>query len=498
MRTLFFALILFFSCAPAFAYDAVEGHKVLFDPKVEWLNTARPLKTEDAAGRIVLLDFWTYGCINCMHIVPDLKKLEAEFDEKLLVIGVHSAKFAGEKGSARILSAAKRFGITHPVINDSSFDVWDSFHVNAWPTLVLLDGKGAELERYSGEGHYEDIKDDIADNLSSATGAAAPLKSLQAEKDKTSTLLFPARLGFASDTPWGELLFVTDSGHNRLLGMTVDGKVKITIGSGAEGAQDSDFSKASFHNPRGFGIVKGGIYVADTENHLIRFIDFDKKTVTTVAGTGKQGYERKAKSEAALETPISSPWDVKIMPDKKTLAIAMAGTHQLWTYDTVEKTVSVLAGTGKEFIDDGDAASSSLSQPSGLAPWGDTLYFLDAETSSLRALKFGQVSTLVGTGLFDFGLIDGSYPKSRMQHAQGLDVDAGRIVIADTYNNAIRLYDTATGVLSTLKTAPDALDEPGDVLQLNGKIFVADTNHNRIAVADPKTGVITALPIKIQ
>ncbi len=173
----------------------------------------------------------------------------------------------------------------------------------------------------------------------------------------------------------------------------------------------------------------------------------------------------------------------------------MAGTHQLWTLDTAAKTVSVLAGTGKEFIDDGNAAESSLSQPSGLAPFGDTLYFVDAETSSLRKLKQGEVSTLIGTGLFDFGLVDGTYPKALMQHAQGLDVDAGRVVIADTYNNTLRLYDIASGKLSTANIEKDALDEPGDVLQLNGKMYIADTNHHRVAIFDPKTGKTSTLTL---
>jgi hypothetical protein len=409
---------------------------------------------------------------------------------------VHSAKFQGEKGSERILSAAKRFGLEHPVINDSNFDVWDQFEVNAWPTQILLDGKGEEVARYRGEGHYEKIRADIAKNIGDAKPESkTTLASLKPADEKTGSLKFPARLGFGNDTPWGELLFVADSGNNRIIGATLDGKIKVTIGSGTEGAGDGDFATASFNHPRGFGVVKGGIYVADTNNHLIRYADFATGKVTTVAGTGKQSYARNAKDDKALETPMASPWDVEMLADGKTLSIAMAGTHQLWTLDTAAKTVSVLAGTGKESIDDGNADKSSLSQPSGLAPSGDTLYFVDAETSSLRKLEKGQVKTLIGTGLFDFGLVDGTYPKAMMQHAQGLDVDGGRVVIADTYNNTLRLYDIASGKLTTANVEKDALDEPGDVLQLNGKMFIADTNHHRVAVFDPKTGKTSTLTL---
>ncbi|HYD17510.1 MAG TPA: thioredoxin-like domain-containing protein [Patescibacteria group bacterium] len=489
---LFLALLL-----PAAPARAANGYDALFGAKNEWLNAARPLTAADAKGRMVLLDFWTYGCINCMQVVPDLEKLEHEFGERLLIIGVHSAKFAGEKGSARILAAAKRFGLEHPVINDASFDVWDAFAVNAWPTLILLDTEGNETVRYAGEGHYKEIRTDISNALAGhKNNAATKLSELKAANENTGTLNFPGRLGFAPDTPWGELLFVADSGHNRLLGLTLDGKVKVTIGSGAEGFKNGGFEEASFNQPRGFGVAKDGIYIADTLNHAIRFADFRTRNVSTVAGTGQQGYDRRIRDANALDTRLASPWDAKLLEDGRTLVIAMAGLHQLWTLDTVAGTVSALAGTGKESIDDGNALSASLSQPSGISVARDAVYFVDAETSSLRVLKDGKVRTLIGTGLFDFGLLDGAYPRARMQHAQGLDANGGRVVIADTYNNALRLYDISSGKLSTLPLEKGAVEEPGDVLQLNGKIFVADTNHHRIVTVDPVTGKTAPLAIK--
>lgn len=506
MRAIIFALFALFVTLPplaamtlspqaAMARAPVDGHWVLFGPATQWLNTTRPLTKADAEGRLVLLDFWTYGCINCMHIVPDLKELEKEFGDRLLVIGVHSAKFKGESGSDRIVAAAQRFGLAHPVINDSSFDIWDQFNVNAWPTLILLDGAGHEIGRYAGEGNLTAMQRDIRKAIPDLKGAAS-LAGVVAEKKDSGVLSFPARLGLARATPWGDIIFIADGGHNRIVGITADGAVKVIIGSGAEGKDDGDFKSASFHNPRGFAVTKNGLYVADTENHLIRFVDFKTQKVTTVAGTGAQGFSRTVVSAPALETAISSPWDAKMLADGKTLAIAMAGTHQLWSLDTETAKLSVIAGTGKEFIDDGAARTASLSQPSGLAVWGDTLYFADAETSALRALKFGQISTLVGTGLFDFGLVDGTYPRARMQHAQGLAMSGGNIIVADTYNNALRKFDTASGTLSTIITNGETLLEPGDVLPLGENIYIADTGHHRIAVLDTKTGTISALDLK--
>jgi DNA-binding beta-propeller fold protein YncE len=491
-----FAIMAFIllSVAPA---RAADNYATLFNDKQMWLNTARPVTADDARGRAVLLDFWTYGCINCMQIVPDLKSLEAEFGESLLVIGVHSAKFAGEKDGNRILAAARRFGITHPVINDSAFRVWDSFRVEAWPTLILLGPDGNEVNRYAGEGHKDEIQSDIKSVLAKAPKPVSSLAALKMKEEKKSILSFPARLGFAPDTPWGELIFVADAGHNRLLGFDVSGKIKITIGSGHEGAEDGDFSKASFNHPRGFAVTRDALYIADTDNHMIRRADFKTGTVTRVAGTGERGTDRDVTHADGLKTAIASPWDAKIMSDNKTLIIAMAGLHQLWTLDTEKNTVSVLAGTGAESIEDGKAANATLAQPSGIAVFHDDVYFVDAESSSLRVLtKDGNIKTLIGTGLFDFGIVDGKYPRALLQHAQGLDVQTGRVVLADTYNNALRLYDLNTQELSTIKLPEGALAEPGDIMHLNGRMFVADTNHNRIAVIDPGSKTVTALELK--
>lgn len=496
MRLLALALLAFLLLPLKQAISA-EGHDILFGGKQEWLNAARPLDKDDAQGRVILLDFWTYGCINCMQVVPDLKKLEAEFGDRLLVIGVHSAKFAGEKGSPRILAAAKRFGITHPVINDSSFAVWQAFKVNAWPTQVLLDMQGSEAARYSGEGHYEKIRSDVARLLkgSPATAPAAPLAALQEREKAAGLLSFPARLGAMTWAGYGELIFAADSGHNRIVAFGRDGAVRMIIGSGRQGREDGAFDAASFNQPRGFALVPGGIYVADTGNHLIRWVSLKSGQVYTVAGTGERGFDRGLADAPALKAALASPWDVKLLKDKTTLVIANAGTHQLLALDGRKNTVSVLAGSGREDVIDGPAAKAALAQPSALSVAGDAVYFADAESSALRVLEKGAVKTLIGTGLFDFGHADGKYPKAMLQHPQGLYAEEGRILVADTYNNALRAYDTATGALSTLKIG-DALAEPGDVLKLDGKLYVADTNNHRIAVIDEATGKVSELALK--
>ncbi|HEY8190302.1 MAG TPA: thioredoxin-like domain-containing protein [Micavibrio sp.] len=465
------------SMAPAAQADLKGFDRLAAGGVGGWLNVTRPLTAEDMKGRLILLDFWTYGCVNCMQVVPDLTYLEEKFGDRLLIIGVHSAKFSGEQGNDRILAAAQRFGLKHPVVNDADYAIWKSFHVRAWPTLVLLDGQGDEIVRYEGEGHRADLDAAIAKALPAAAPAAASVSGLIAKDNNASILSFPARL--ASD---GKLIYVADSGHNRILGFDHEGIVKAIIGSGSPGLKDGGFAMAQFALPRGIALADNVLYVADTNNHAIRKVDLAARTVETIAGNGVQG-------------EIASPWDIETMGDGRTLAIAMAGHHQIDALDMKTGALSVLAGSGREDIIDGPAARAALAQPSGLSKEGDTLFFVDAESSALRTFKDGRITTLIGAGLFDFGLRDGRYPEAMLQHPQGLFADKTRIIIADTYNDALRLYDRKTGILSTIKLTGNPLHEPGDILVAGDQAYIADTDNHAIRRVDLKTGVMENLEL---
>lgn len=458
-----------------------------------WVNVARPLTAEDLQNRLVLLDFWTYGCINCMQVIPDLKYLEDKFSEKLLVIGVHSAKFSGESGNERIAAAAKRFGLHHPVINDSDYGIWKAMGVHAWPTLILLGPDGKEISRYSGEGHRTELDRDITKAVPTLSGPVVPMAEFNAPTAAPQHLLsFPARLAYGQDKLW-----IADSGHNRIVAVTpADGSIALTIGSGAQGRQDGPIETAQFNHPRGLTLVGNILYVADTENHDLRAVNLETNMVTTLAGTGQRGYPLRPRATIdAVDTALASPWDIERLDNGKTLAIANAGTHQIYAYNIDEKTLSVLAGNGREALDDGPAARAALAQPSGLSLAADgTLFFADAESSSLRAVRpDGTVKTLIGTGLFDFGHIDGRYPKAQLQHAQGLAATDDRIILADTYNNALRIFDRKTKELSTLPIKDGSLNEPGDVLMVGGTLYIADTNDHQIKIVDLNTGTIKTL-----
>ncbi len=447
---------------------------------LEWLNTQKALGPSDLLGKIVLIDFWTYCCINCIHILPDLKKLEHEFAEELIVIGSHSAKFENEKDSAQIVEAIARYQIEHPVINDHEFVLWQAFGVRAWPSFVLLDAEGKYRGSTSGEGNYEILRGAIKELIKEAKDK----KTLKPSRlpppptfNSSSLLNFPGKIDYSAST---QSFWISDSNHHRILRLSKDGRIDLAIGSGNQGRKDGSFAEAEFSQPQ--GVVADGefIYVADTSNHLIRRIDLKAQMVSTIAGTGVQGFNRNPKG-AALKTPLASPWDLAIWsPEgRKILAIAMAGTHQLWGIDLKTNELELLAGSGGEDIVDGKASAALLAQPSGLYADHDKLYFADSETSSIRVLQNSQVKTLIGEGLFEFGLVDGQAESARLQHALGVTGLKDRIFIADTYNSAIRVLDLKTQKVSTL--IKSGLNEPSDLIVVDNDLYIVDSNHHKIS-----------------
>ncbi|HMJ24433.1 MAG TPA: thioredoxin-like domain-containing protein, partial [Pyrinomonadaceae bacterium] len=297
-----------------------------------WLNTDKPLSLAGLKGKVVLLDFWTYGCINCIHIIPDLKKLEKKYPNELVVIGVHSAKFENEKDTENIRRIVLRYEIEHPIVNDADFTIWRSYAVNAWPTRYLIDPAGYIIGKLSGEGGYEALDKAIADSISEFRKRGelneAPLRMvLERAKIGDLPLAFPGKIIAEQKT---DRLFIADSDHNRIVVTKLDGTLLDVIGSGAHGSQDGSFEQATFFRPQGLALDGNTLYVADTENHLIRQVDLKTKMVTTIAGTGQQS-RLMDQFGMAPATALNSPWDLQLVG--RTLYIAMAGPHQIWQLD---------------------------------------------------------------------------------------------------------------------------------------------------------------------
>ena len=471
-----------------------------------WLNTDKPLTIAALKGKVVLLDFWTYGCINCIHIIPDLKRLEQKYANQLVVIGVHSAKFENEKDTENIRRIILRYEIEHPVYNDAEYKVWQSYGVRAWPTQVLIDPAGYVIGAVSGEGNYELIDQVVAKAVAEFRKRGElneePLKLvLERAKVGDLPLAFPGKI--LADAK-GDRLFIADSNHNRLVVTKLDGTFLETIGTGAAGAADGAFAKASFFRPQGMALDGDNLYVADTENHLIRRVDLKSKTVETVAGTGQQSREY-FREGPARTIALSSPWDLQLVGTQ--LYITMAGTHQIWKLDLEKQEVSTFAGSGREAREDGALREAGFAQPSGITSDGKKLYIADSESNIIRAIDLasGQVETVVGGDLFDFGDVDGSGNDVRLQHPLGVVAFEDKILIADTYNHKVKELDPKTRTVKTFLGSgkPGQADgkapsfyEPGGLSIANQTLYIADTNNHAVRAVDLKTKKTSTLNIR--
>lgn len=455
-----------------------------------WLNTGgRLLSLSELRGRFVLLDFWTFCCVNCLHVLDELRPLEKKYADVLTVVGVHSPKFEHEADADALAAAVERYEVEHPVLDDPELLTWKQYVARAWPTLVLIDPEGFIVAQLSGEGHAHAIDALLTSLIADHTGRGTlhtgegPYVPAVPEP---STLRFPARAVRLED---GSLL-VADAGHHSLAHLEPDGEtIRRRIGSGSRGFTDGSATVAEFNEPNGLcalppavcGVVGYDIVVADTVNHALRGVRLRDGHVRSLAGNGKQWMQGDPLPDRAFaDTPMSSPWDVAWAPQWSEVAIAMAGNHQLWSFDPLASRLTVRGGTTQEGLVDGVAHEALLAQPSGFAVSadGETLWFVDAETSSLRRVTNGVVHTAVGSGLFDFGHVDGSAEEALMQHPLACCVLAdGSVAVADTYNGAIRRFDPVTREVSTLVTG---LSEPSGLLAAGSELIVVESSAHRV------------------
>ncbi len=461
-------------------------------PGLQWFNVAAPLPIASLHGRVVILDFWTEGCINCIQIIPTLRRIEEKFPDKVVVIGVHSPKFANEKNAASVKDAIRRYDIRHPIIHDPQMTIWRAYGVQAWPTLVVIDADGTIAGIVPGEPDPDRLTAAI-ERLVGASAKAGTLKPAALElaplPEPKGSFLFPGKL---KPVPGQTKRWVlADGGHNQIVLLDDSGKELERYGSGEAGLLDGAKDKARFHHPQGLVASSDAIYAADTESHAIRRIDLATGEVTTLAGTGKRGTQL-GSAESGSTRALASPWDLEKKGDQ--LFFANAGTHQIGVLDLKSGTVAALAGTGEEGIRDGRASTASLAQPSGLALSADgkTLYLADSESSAVRAITLSddpQIMTLVGAGLFDFGWINGDFRKARLQHPLGVAIDGDKVLVADTYNSAVReldlpkheVLDFDGGKFTCVDPVCVPTREPAGIfVDTADRVLLVDTGNHRI------------------
>jgi thiol-disulfide isomerase/thioredoxin len=473
-------------------------HAPELTPAQAWVNTGRPLTLAELRGQLVVLDFWTSCCVNCMHVAPVLAELEARFaHEPLVVLGVHSAKFTAEAAPQRVADAARRLGIRHPVAVDDGLALWERFGVRSWPTLVVVRPDGTIAAVAPGEPDPavlgEFVRAQLEEGRRNGSLAARPFvvppappagwigrAASATPTHAPGTLAYPGKLAVHPDG----CIAVADPGHHRVLVLAPTGDVLHVVGSGEPGHADGPFATARLDEPQGLAWDGDVLWLCDVRTHVLARADLAYGTVTTVAGTGEMGTLPLGEPRPGRSVALRSPWDVVV--DGSRLYLALAGSHQLGVFDQSTGTVGLLSGTSREALVDGPPAEACFAQPSGLWLEGRTLWIADSEVSAVRALDLttGTTSTLVGRGLFDFGLEDGPLESASLQHPLAvLALNGRRLLVADTYNDVLRLLDRDARTLRTVYRGEGAaaLHEPSGLARLaDGSLLVADTNHHRL------------------
>ena len=442
-----------------------------------WINTGgRTLTLSDFRGRFLLIDHWTLCCANCLHVLDELRPIERKYREVLTVIGAHAPKFKHEQDHQALIDACERYGVEHPVLDDPELITWKNYAVKAWPTLSLVDPKGYLIAQFSGEGHAHAIDRMINELLPKYRDVLTPGPSLYVAPEKSVTQLrFPAKTIVLDD----QKLMVANPGHHDIVITDYSGNVIERIGKGTRGSNDGDFHGAEFQEPNGLLLLPPDIasrvgyevLVADTANHLLRAINLETKQVITVAGNGQQWMQGQGTES------LSTPWDLAWFSN--LVIIAMAGIHQLWSFDPITGDIAIYAGTTNEGMVDGNRLDAWFAQTSGLAVTGNQLWIADSETSSLRFIENDLVKTVIGASLLDFGFIDGDKSSARMQHPLGVDVLPDQtLIISDTYNGALRRFNPQTGLLSTVAKN---LREPSGIIAIsNEEVLVVESSRHQL------------------
>ncbi|GAA2483573.1 NHL domain-containing thioredoxin family protein [Terrabacter carboxydivorans] len=433
-----------------------------------WLNTGgRALSLADLRGRVVVLDFWTFCCVNCLHVLDELRPVEVQFPDSLTIIGVHSPKFEHEADADALVAAVERYAVHHPVLDDPELVTWKAYAARAWPTLVVLDPEGYVVASMSGEGHGPGLAALVAEIAEehAAKGTLQPGDDPYVPPPAPDTALrFPGKAIALED---GSVV-VSDTANHEVVHLEEDLVTERARWGGAGVLNEPQ--GVLLATPEVAERLGVDLLVADSVNHQVKGIRFSDGSIHVVAGTGSQLRERTG-GGPALEQALSTPWDLAWLGDR--LVIAMAGTHQLWAWTPGETLadgrVEVVGGTSNEGLVDGPAPEAWFAQPSGLATsaTGDRVWVADSETSALRSVTRAPdgalvVETHVGTGLFDFGHRDGDAGEALLQHPLGVtELPDGSVAVSDTYNGAVRRFDPTTGQVSTLA---QGLAEPSDAV----------------------------------
>lgn len=459
---------------------------------LHWLNSdAQTIAGQ--RGRILALVFWNASSGYSQNLIDELARIKAKYPLGLAVLGIHIPKFDKEADDRVIMKAVNRQRINFPVANDRNWITWQHFGITRWPSVALIDGAGAVREIVAGDDQIELLEKMIGELINeSATSHSMKEHAFRANNpEERSVLSFPSGI-----TVTDSHLYIADTGNNRILECTHQGRILREFGNGHPDLNDGPANDAAFNSPRGLCLVRETLYIADTGNHALRRINLIGGDVATVLGTGRPGQPREGVSKHSSENSLNMPWGLSGSNDK--LYIAMAGCNQIWEYELGNARLRFIAGTGDLGIADGPGKNALFAQPADVALVQQSLYVVDSATSAVRAIQLQQntVQTLVGQGLYEFGDQDGERRDARLQFPQAIALDPNSPVlwIADTYNGSLRKLRLGGGGMST-QQLPQSLNEPAALAVGAGSLWIADAGAHEILRYDFASELLSRLPI---
>lgn len=474
-------------------FDTVQsGARVTlpeFPDGLRWVNRRENLQLADLRGRIVLLVFWNGTSAASANLLDELRVLESRFPGAFATVCVHTPRYASQQSDAAVLKAVHRLRLRAPVANDARWQAWKRFAVGAWPTLLVIDPEGGLAARLVGEGRLQEIEDAVMQMHDPTLARPMDEVRLDVRSEPASPLLFPAQALATSNR-----LFVSDTGHHRVLECSLGGRVLRQFGSGTPGNWDGQMGACGFQSPQGLAIDRNRLYVADTGNHCVRRIHLDTGEVDTILGVGRPVFSTVEDQGSGLRVAINSPRGVAA--DGDVVYVAAAGQHQILRLSLREQRVETLAGDGRNDVRDGIGGQSSLAQPSALALMPGQLLIADTGANAIRRLRFADLAltTLAGASPWEPGNNDGVGEDVRFAYPSSLTVAGDRVFIADTCNDRVRVLDPYSGSVTTLAVnAP--LHEPQGISFAAGALWVADRNEHAVLRIDPERGTSERVPV---
>lgn len=464
-----------------------------FPSNLEWINLLTPLRMSQLRGKVCALAFVNAGSAWCQQRLNDLAHLRARHGDRLHVVAVNVPRFEHERDARRVGKRLGRQKFEFPIAHDADWTLWQHYGIEAWPTVVLIDGEGRIRERVVGDGPIRELDarvTQLGEELVPRSLNPDPIE-MRRGGEPHLPLRFPTGIAVS-----GNYLYVVDSGHHRVLECDQGGRVLRQFGSGGSGFIDGPMELAAFNRPQAICVQRDMLYVADAGNHAVRRIVLRSGDVETICGAGRPGVPNVGPVADPRMVALDQPRAIALVGGK--MFIATAGDNRIWSFDLGKPDIQLLAGSGVLGVSDGPGASATFAEPVSLAAVQQAIYVCDGAGSAIRSVnaRSGQVTTLVGEDAWNFGAADGARIDARLQNPQAiaLDPDAPVLWIADSGNDSLRSLRLGGGELSTFEL-PQKLHAPGGITVADGVVWISDTDAHAVLRLDTKTGALRHVPI---